>query len=142
MTRAKIQDLIDRIEALTPGEDTRALADEVLLVLGWVNKNYEERGWAGWPWIMPDGKEWGTIAERPNPLDSLDAAIDLKLEEWGFGILFDFPLGPRVYVTSQRGKPSHPGYPGSAIDNPVSVLPAYFTLAILRAMLAMEMETG
>ena len=123
MTDADVlRELIAKLGAAT--EPTRELADEVLLAIGW---RYDE---ATVSWISPGRRRQVNPAHRPNPLESMDAAISLVPEGWH-------------WQTNDVGEAwcgTHFAHDKSVLFKGSTTTPAHaLTIAALRARLA-DME--
>ena len=124
-----LSSLIATLEAAI--EPSRELADEVLLAGGWKANLLE---YYPTVWKNPDGDRsyW-----RPNPLESMDAAISLVPEGWYGQINFgEWPPyrqdNTTLWSNDSNCKENFFGVPGKALT------PAHaLTIAALKARLAM-----
>jgi hypothetical protein len=85
-----LSDLITKLEAATEG--SRELSDEVLLACGWVREGTRDPRLDCWRdpqgnvydhWNDPHGRAT-QVVPRPSPTESIDAALTLVPDDWGY----------------------------------------------------------
>ena len=77
-----MSDLIERLESAAEGN--RELGDEVLLAAGWRKTPVGHFYGPIHHWSSPDGRHNYSEDRRPNPTQSLDAAMTLVSDGWWF----------------------------------------------------------
>ncbi len=119
-----MKDLIAELEAAPEG--SRELSDKVLLAIGWIGQSAasQQAGILIPHWKSPDGRDVPS-GLRPSPTESLDAALTLVPEGYGFAMYA--VSGGQYEATVQSG--------GSCIK---PSLPLALCIASLRARQAME----
>lgn len=135
--------LAARVEAEPPSWE---LADKVLLACGWrlkwaiENLSLEQRNKAYW---FPPGKTKAIDivegSKRPNPLASLDTALELVPEGWDYVLAHGHKGNGDLVTVASLGNPND--LDQGPIDVNCNNLAQALTAACLRARVAMEEKT-
>ncbi len=123
--------MIDLIEGLEQRRfprgrvHTRLLADEVLLAVGWRKAEIAES------WTSPDGRRQLGPSTLPNPLTSVDDALELVPEGWTWDV---DATAPECGIDWRLHEP---GINGVTVKGTSEVAAVALTIAALKARVSM-----